>query len=89
MPLPLLIAKDKNAKILKDDYKLGWIMEDDKSIYWMVWGSSKTYDLAVGVARQVLSEQGELKVFVSDNPVPRQCITSKKECNFREIDIAQ
>lgn len=87
MALPLLIAKDKNAKILKDDYKLGWIMEDEESVYWSVWGSSKNYDTAISAAKDVLNQQGNRKVFVSDNPVPRQCIISKNECSFREIGI--
>jgi len=87
MSLPLLIAKDKNPKILKDDYKLGWIMEDADSIYWMVWGSSKDYDTAISAAKDVLSQKGSRKVFISDNPVPKQCIISKNECSFREINI--
>ena len=87
MSLPLLIAKDKNAKFLKDDYKLGWIMEDNESIYWMVWGSSKDYDTALSAARDTLNKTGYHKVFVSDDPVPRECIISKSECNFREIEV--
>lgn len=87
MTLPLLIAKDKNAKVLKEDYKLGWIMEDDESIYWTVWGSSKDYDTALSAVKDVLNKKGDRKVFVSDNPVPRNLIISKNECNFREIVI--
>jgi len=87
MLLPLLIAKDKNAKFLKDDYKLGWIMEDDTQIYWMVWGSSKDYKTAMSVARDVLNQKGYRKVFVSDNPMPKDCIISKNECNFYEIEL--
>ena len=86
MDLPLLIAKDKNAKFLKDDYKLGWIMEDDTQIYWMVWGSSKDYETAMSAARDVLNQKGYRKVFVSDNPVSRNCIINKEDCDFREIN---
>lgn len=87
MSLPLLIAKDKNAKILKDDYKLGWITMDDKSVYWMVWGSSKDYDSALSAAKDVLNKKGNRPVYFSDNPVPRGCVVSKKECDFREINL--
>ena len=31
--LPILIAKQKNAPILKDDYKLGWLYQDKKRIH--------------------------------------------------------
>jgi hypothetical protein len=87
LALPLLIAKDKNAKFLKDDYKLGWIMEDDTQIYWTVWGSSKDYKTAISAAKNVLNQKGDRKVFVSDNPVPRNCVINKEECNFREIKL--
>jgi len=87
MSLPLLIAKDKNAKVLKDDYKLGWIMEDIESIYWMVWGSAKDYNTAMCTARDVLNQQGDRKVFISDNPIPKNNIINKNECNFREINL--
>lgn len=88
MSMPLLIAKDKNAKVLKNDYKLGWIMEDNKSIYWMVWGSSKDYNTAILAAKDVLKEKEiTTKIFVSDNPVPRNYIISKTECDFREIEL--
>lgn len=88
MSLPLLIAKDNNAKFLKDDYKLGWIIEDADSIYWMVWGSSKDYDTAILAAKDALIRTGNHKVFVSDNPVPRECIVNKDECSFHEVDIS-
>ncbi len=87
MSLPLLIAKDKNAKILKDDYKLGWMIEDNQSIYWAVWGSSKDYNTAISAAKDVLFQKGDRKIFVSDNPMPKSCIISKKECSFTEINI--
>lgn len=87
MSMSLLIAKDKNAKFLKDDYKLGWIMEDDKSIYWMVWGSSKDYETAISAAKDTLNQKGNRKVFVSDEPIPRDTIFSKSEYHFREIEL--
>jgi hypothetical protein len=87
MPLPLLIAKDKNAKFLKNDYKLGWILEDDESFYWSVWGSSKDYDTAMSAAKDLLNQKGYRKIFVSNNPIPKECIISKKECSFQEIEL--
>lgn len=47
MPLPLLISKQEGQTFLSDDYKLGWLVENDKEVYWMIWGSSKNKELAI------------------------------------------
>lgn len=72
--LPLLIARDKNAKICKEDYKLGWLFQDDVSYFWMVWGSSINLQSALKIAKQVLVEQGERKVYLSDRPLTRDAV---------------
>jgi 23S rRNA maturation-related 3'-5' exoribonuclease YhaM len=71
MELPLLIAKQKDAKILKDDYKLGWLFQDDTCYLWTVWGSSNNLENAMKVAKQVIEEKGNRKVYLSKIPLKR------------------
>jgi len=67
----LLIAKKKEQTLLPDDYKLGWLYEDDKRAYWMIWGSSKNKELALSVARETLKKQGAIDVFISETPLTK------------------
>jgi 23S rRNA maturation-related 3'-5' exoribonuclease YhaM len=69
--LPLLIAQQKNAKFLKDDYKLGWLFQDNTGYIWTVWGSSNNFENAVKVAKQVIDEQGKRTVYLSKTPLER------------------
>lgn len=69
--LPLLIAKQKDAKILKDDYKLGWLLQDNTGYIWAVWGSSNNLENAIKVAKQTIDEKGERTVYLSETPIER------------------
>lgn len=70
MALPLLIAKKQGRKILKDDYVLGWLMQDDKEGYWTTWGASKNKELALKVAREVVETKGDRDIYITDEPLP-------------------
>lgn len=41
--LPILLAKDKNARFMKDDYKIGWLAQDEKSWLWITNKSINVY----------------------------------------------
>jgi hypothetical protein len=69
--LPLLIAQQKNARFLKDDYKLGWLFQDNTGYLWTVWGSSNNFENAMKVAKQVINEQGDRTVYISKTPLER------------------
>ena len=71
MALPLLISKQTEQIILPNDYKLGWLIKDDKEGYWIIWGSSSTKENALNVARQIINEKGEMDIYVSDNHLPK------------------
>lgn len=83
--LPILIAKQKDAKVLKDDFKIGWLIEDEIQYAWMVWGSSSNLDNALKVAREVISEKGNRPVYVSDIPIERQVTLNKPIPELREV----
>lgn len=71
MPLPLLIAKQKEKKILPNEYKLGWLVSNEKEVYWMIWGSSKNRECALSCAKDVMTKQGVRDVFISDTPLSK------------------
>ena len=69
MALPLLIAKKKDNVVCPDDYKVGWLFQDDKEVYWMIWGSSKNKEVALSCAKDVLDNNGDREVFISNVPL--------------------
>lgn len=71
--LPLLISKEDNQTIRKDDYKLGWLFKDENGnkAYWMTWGSSANLESALKVAQEVIEEKGRRDVFISDTPLTK------------------
>jgi hypothetical protein len=69
MALPLLIAKKKNNVVCPNDYKVGWLFQDDKEAYWMIWGSSKNKEVALSCAKDVLNNNGDRDVFISNIPL--------------------
>lgn len=77
-PLPLLIAKDKDAVICKDDYHLGWLVQNDANWYWMVWGACKDRESAIRAKDNVLKEKGERQVFFSKKPLSRKGVQTEK-----------
>ncbi|MGI6436393.1 MAG: hypothetical protein ACOX0F_13790 [Syntrophomonadaceae bacterium] len=86
MALPLLIAKQKNRPILPDDYKLGWLFQDEKEGYWMIWGSCKNKETALSAAKEVLEKQGARDVFISEMPLLKQ-LTKEQISNFLKVSI--
>ena len=68
---PILIAKQKDAPILKDDYKLGWLYQNKKGYIWAVWGSSNNLGNALKAADDVIRKQGPRPVYVSETPLER------------------
>jgi len=86
MTLPLLIAKEGNQTMLPDDYKLGWLFEDDKKAYWMIWASSKSKELALSVAKEVIEKQGKRNIFLSDVPLSKYP-TKEQIADLKQIQI--
>jgi len=91
-PSPLLIAKQKDARFLKDDYKLGWLFRDETGYLWVVWGSSNCIENALKIAKQVVSEKANsTKVYLSEIPLERdkaiyEEMPKLKEINFDEVN---
>lgn len=71
MGLPILIAKKEGMKICPDDYKIGWLMKDDLSGFWMIWGSCKDLKTALKCAKDTIKEKGEREVYLSSTPLPK------------------
>ena len=86
--LPLLIAQQKNARFLKEDYKLGWLFQDDTGYLWTVWGSTSNFENAIKIAKQVINEQGERIVYLSKTPIERDKAVYEP-LSLEEIDMAQ
>lgn len=78
--MPLLIAKQKDARFMKDDYKLGWLMQgtEEEGWYWIVWGSTSKYDNVIKIANQVLTEKGDRAVYLSEQPLLKGVICKDK-----------
>lgn len=70
---PLLIAKQKDAKFLKDDYKLGWLFQDNTGYLWTVWGSSRNLENATKAIKEVIEEKAQegIIVYLSETPLER------------------
>ena len=84
--MPLLIAKQKNAKLLKDYYHLGWLMQDETGYYWVVWGCSSNIDNAMKVTKQLIEEKGKMPIFISDTPIERGVIVHEPLPELREVN---
>lgn len=83
--LPLLIAKQKDAKFLTDDYKLGWLFQDDTTYLWTVWGSSSNLKNALKVAKEVIAEKGDRMVYLSEIPLERSKVVYEPLPNLIDI----
>lgn len=72
--IPILIAKDKNATICKDDYKIGWYQKDSNSDdwLWIVWGSCPNLESAIKCANDVIEEKGERPIYLCDTPLSKE-----------------
>lgn len=82
-PLPLLIAKDKDAKICKDDYKLGWLTQDETGWLWTVWGSCKDFET---VKNHILKEKGDRKVYLSEKPLSAKLEVQNEKLELKELN---
>ena len=71
MGLPILISKKEDMKILPDDYKVGWLMKDNLSGLWIIWGSCKDLNTALKCAKDVIKEKGEREVYLSSVPLSK------------------
>jgi len=85
MSMPILLAKDRNAKFFKDDYKIGWLMQDGKSWLWIVWGSCKDLDTAIKCADDTIKEKGDRPIYVSDEPLSKDGVQTDK-LNIRQLN---
>ncbi len=65
MKISILISKKEGIKVCPDDYKIGWLYQDDKEAYWSVWGSCKDFKAALKCARDTINKKGEKEVYLS------------------------
>ena len=79
MALPLLIAKKEHQPICPDDYKLGWLFQDEKEGYWMIWGSCKNKETTLSAIKEVLEKQGVRGVFISEVPLSKHLTKEQVE----------
>ena len=86
MPLPLLISKQEGQRFLPNDYKLGWLFEDDKEAYWVIWGSSKNKECALSAAKDVVKKQGKRDIFISDTPLSKH-LTKEQIEGLKKINV--
>lgn len=84
MALALVIAKEQGKAICPDDYKLGWLFQDENEAYWMIWGSSKNKECALSCARDVLEKQGKRDIFISDVPLSKHP-TKEQVASLKEV----
>lgn len=86
MSLPILLAKDREAKILKDDYKIGWLKREDEGWLWMTWGSAETLDKAIKIANEVVQEKGERPIYLSEIPLIKQIVIQTEELDLKRLN---
>jgi hypothetical protein len=83
--VPLLIAKQKDAKFCKDDYKLGWLYSDDTGYYWSVWGSTRTIENAKKIAKENIENTESRKIYFSEIPILKGVIVHEELPEFKEL----
>jgi hypothetical protein len=87
-PCPLLIAKQKDARFLKDDYKLGWLFRDENSYLWVVWGSSRNLENALKVAKQVVTEKANgTVVYLSETTLEKGEVICEPLPELKEMNV--
>jgi hypothetical protein len=82
---PLLIAKQKDAKFCKDDYKLGWLYSDDTGYCWSTWGSTTTIKNALKIAKESVENAALRKIYLSETPIVRGIVVHEELPEFKEI----
>lgn len=68
---PLLIARNKDDKICKGQWHLGWLTEDDDCYFWSVWGLSPTVENALNIIFKEIEHLDERKILVCDELLTR------------------
>lgn len=88
MSLPILIAKDKNAKVefFKDDYKIGWLKREGERWLWMVWGSASNLDKAIKIANETIDKKGERPIYLSEEPLVNAVIIQTELLNLKQLN---
>lgn len=85
--LPILIAKDKDAKIFKNYYKIGWLMMQGNEWTWIVWGNARNLDGAKKCARLTIRKNGKRQIYLSENPLSRKIKEQRDKLQL--IDITE
>lgn len=87
-PIPLLIAKDKNAKVYKDDYQIGWYYKDSDSDdwLWIVWGVCPNLDSAIKCANDVIKEKGERPIYLCDTALSRKLEIQTEKLILKQLN---
>lgn len=86
MVLPILIAQDRNAKFMKDDYKIGWLQRQDSEWLWIVWGSAVNLEKAIMCANDTISKKGERPIYLSETPLIKGNIVQSEELNLKQVN---
>jgi hypothetical protein len=83
-PVPLLIAKDRNAKICKDDFKVGWLQKStvNKDWIWIVFGSCANFAHAKKCCEEIVQEKGDRFVYYSVSP-----LSCELEAQMEELEL--
>jgi hypothetical protein len=84
---PLLIARQKDAKFCKDDYKLGWLYSDNTGYYWSVWGSTTTIENALKIAKENVENTASRKIYLSEIPIEKGVVVHDDIPEFKELTL--
>lgn len=86
MTLPLLVSKKEGMKIFKEDYKIGWLMTDEKQGMWRTFASCKDLELAYRCVKEIIKDKGYRKVYISDIPLDK-FLTLEQVRALRKLEI--
>ena len=85
LKVSILISKRKNQVICPEDYKIGWLYQDDKQqSYWSIWGSAKDLKNALNYARKTIQEKGNKEVYLSSVALDKN-LTLEQTLNLENI----
>jgi hypothetical protein len=86
MILPILIAKDRNAIVLKDDYKIGWLNRDGIEWLWTVWGSAANLENAIKCANDTIKQKCERPIYLSETPLIKGNIVQTEKLDMKQLN---
>ena len=87
LKVSILISKRVrvNQVICPEDYKIGWLYQDDKlQSYWSIWGSAKDLKSALNCARKAIQEKGNKEVYLSSVALDNN-LTLEQALNLENI----